>query len=123
MVMPRLRSRRGSSSTGCLLSLLLLAALVYYGLHLGEPWVRYSRRVDEMRVSARLAPTLSVAVIRRRLDAKIDELGLPDEARKWSITRSGKPRRIVITTTYSETIHAFLLTHTFIYEPKAEEPL
>ena len=123
MVMPRLRSRRGSSSTGCLLSLLLLAALTYYGVHLGEPWVRYYRLMDEMRVSARLAPTLSDAVIRRRLDAKVDELGLPEEARKWTITRSGKPRRIVITTTYAETVHAFLLTHTFTYEPKAEEPL
>lgn len=123
MVMPIQRSRRGSSTTGCLVSLLVLAALVYYGIHIGEPWVRYYRLLDEMRVSARLAPTLSDGVIRRRLDAKVDELGLPEEARKWVITRSGKPRKIVITTRYSETVSVPLFTHTFTYEPKAEEPL
>lgn len=123
MVTPSLRSRRGTSATGCLVSLLFLAAFVYYGIHIGEPWVRYYRLLDEMRVSARLAPTLNDGVIRRRLDAKVDELGLPEEARKFVITRSGNPRRIIITTQYSETVRVPLFSHTFVYEPKAEEPL
>jgi len=123
MVTSRLRNRRGTSATGCLISLLLLAAGVYYGIHLGEPWVRYYRLLDEMRGSARLAPTLSDGVIRRRLEAKVEELGLPPEALKFQISRSGKPRRIVITTEYSETVSVPLLTHTFHYTPKAEEPL
>jgi hypothetical protein len=76
-----------------------------------------------MRVSARLAPTLSDAVIRRRLEQKADELELPPEARKFDITRSGKPRRIVITTHYSETVNVPLLSHTFEFTPTAEEPL
>jgi hypothetical protein len=122
-VQARLGSRRGGSATGCLLSILVLAAAVYYGINIGEPWVRYYRLLDEMRVSARLAPTLSDGVIRRRLEAKVDELGLPEEARKFTITRSGKPRRITITTTYSETVRVPLFTHTFTYQPKAEEPL
>ncbi len=123
MVTSRLRSRKGTSATGCLVSLLILAAGVYYGIHLGEPWVRYYRLQDEMRGSARLAPTLSDGVIRRRLEAKVEELGLPPEALKFQISRSGNPRKIVITTEYSETVTVPLLTHTFTYTPRAEEPL
>jgi hypothetical protein len=123
MVMPKLRSRRGSSTSGCLISLILFVGAVYYGIHLGQPWVRYYQLVDEMRVSARLAPTLSDAVIRRRLEQKVDELTLPVEAKKFVITRSGNPRKIVISTQYSETVTVPLLTHTFIYTPMTEEPL
>lgn len=123
MVTSRSSSHRGASTSGCLVSLVILVAGVYYGIHLGQPWFRYYQLVDEMRVSARLAPTLSDGVIRRRLEAKADELGLPPEAKKFQITRSGKPRRIVITTQYSETVSVPLLTHTFVYTPTAEEPL
>jgi len=76
MVTPTWSSRRGSSSSGCLFSLLILVAGIYYGIHLGEPWLRYYRLLDEMRVSARLAPTLNDGVIRRRLEVKVEELGL-----------------------------------------------
>jgi hypothetical protein len=123
MVTPNLRSRRGTSTTGCLLSLVLFVAAVYYGIHLGEPWVRYYQLVDEMRVSARLAPTLSDGVIRRRLEQKVDELGLPPDAKKFQISRTGKPRRIVISTVYSETVTVPLLTYTFHFTPQTEEPL
>jgi hypothetical protein len=123
MVTPNLSSRRGTSALGCLVSVLIFAAAVYYGIHLGQPWVRYYQLLDEMRVSARLAPTLSDGVIKRRLEAKVDELQLPPEARKFTITRSGNPRKITISCTYSETVHVPLLTHTFVYNPQAEEPL
>jgi hypothetical protein len=123
MVTPRSSSRRGASTSGCLVSLVILVAGIYYGIHLGQPWFRYYQLVDEMRVSARLAPTLTDGVIRRRLEAKADELGLPPEAKKFQITRSGNPRRIVITSQYSETVTVPLLTHTFVYNPTAEEPL
>jgi hypothetical protein len=116
-------SRRGTSTAGCLVSLLIFVALVYYGIHFGEPWFRYYQLIDEMRSSARLAPTLSDGVIRRRLEAKADELGLPPDARKFEITRSGRPRKIVITTRYTETVNVPLFTHTFIFTPTAEEPL
>ncbi len=121
--MVRLRERRGGSTAGCLVSLLIFAAAVYAGIHLGEPWVRYYQLLDEMRVSARLAPTLSDGVIRRRLEAKVLELSLPPEAAKFTITRTGSPRRITITTQYSETVTTPVFTHTFDYTPKAEEPL
>ena len=123
MVTSSLRSRRGGSKMGCLLSLAVFLAAVYYGIHFGGPWLRYYQLLDEMRSSARLAPMLSDGVIRRRLEAKVDELDLPDEAHKFQITRSGKPRKITITTQYSETVVVPLFTHTFIFTPTAEEPL
>jgi type III secretory pathway component EscU len=124
MVMPNVRSRRGSSTGGCLISLVLFIAAVYYGIHLGEPWFRYYQLVDEMRVSARLAPTLSDPVIRRRLEQKVDELQIPADAKKkFTITRSGNPRKITISTQYSETVTVPLLTHTFLFTPTTEEPL
>lgn len=124
MVTPNVRSRRGSSTSGCLISLALFLAAVYYGIHLGEPWFRYYQLVDEMRVSARLAPTLSDPVIRRRLEQKVDELQIPADAKKkFTITRSGNPRKITITTQYSETVTVPLLTHTFLFTPTTEEPL
>ena len=115
--------RRGGSTSGCLVSIIILVVGIYGGIHFGAPWVRYYELVDEIRVSARLAPTLSDAVIRRRLEQKADELALPVEAKKFIITRSGKPRRIVISTTYSETVVTPLLSHTFLFQPQAEEPL
>jgi hypothetical protein len=123
MVIAARSSRRGASTSGCLVSLLILAAGIYYGIHFGEPWFRYYQLLDEMRVSARLAPTLNDGVIRRRLEAKADELGLPPEASKFQITRTGRPRKIIITCEYRETVRVPLLTHTFLFTPKAEEPL
>jgi hypothetical protein len=105
------------------ISLVILAAGIYYGIHFGGPWLRYYQLLDEMRVSARLAPTLSDGVIRRRLEQKVDELEIPAEAKKFQITRSGKPRKIVISTEYHETVAAFLIGHTFLFTPMAEEPL
>jgi hypothetical protein len=115
--------RRGGSTSGCLVSLVILVAAIYYGVHFGEPWVRYYRLLDEMRVQARLAPTLTDGVIRRRLEAKAEELGLPPEAKKFTVTRSGHPRKILITTTYTETVKVPIFSYTFTFTPKAEEPL
>jgi len=50
-------------------------------------------------------------------------LGLPEEAHKFQISRSGKPRKITITTTYTETVVVPLFSHTFTFTPTAEEPL
>jgi hypothetical protein len=101
----------------------LFAAALYYGVNIGQVWLRYYQLVDEMQVSARLAPSLTDAVIRRRLEVKVDELKLPPEANKFTIVRSGKPRTITIESEYSETVDLPFFNHTFVFKPKAEEPL
>ncbi len=118
------RNRRGTSALGCLFSMLIFVAVVYYGVNIGELYLRYYRLRDEMRVQARLAPSLQDAVIKRRLVAKVDELGLPEEANKFKIKRTMKPpRQITIETEYRESVNLPLFKHTFVFTPRADEPL
>ena len=117
------RSRRGSSSLGCLVSLAIFVAALYYGIHIGELYWRYYQLEDTMRSQAQLAPSLTDAVIRRRLVSKVDELLIPEEAHRFRITRRGRPRSIVIETEYRETVDLPFFKHTFVFRPRAEEPL
>jgi hypothetical protein len=117
------RTRRGASTIGCLLSLLVFAAIAYYGVNIGRVYLRYYQLMDAMRSNARLAPSLTDATIRRRLLTRVDELGLPQEAQKFVIRRSGQPRNITIETQYSESVDLPLFRHTFNFTPQAVEPL
>ena len=115
--------RRGGSTLGCVVSLVVFVAAVYYGIHIGEVWLRFYQLQDEMRVSARLAPSLADPVIRRRLEIKVQELGLPADANKFTIVRGGHPRSVTISTEYSEEVNLPLFQHTFVFKPQAIEPL
>ena len=118
------RGRRGASSTGCLVSLLLFVALLYYGVNIGEVWFRYYRFLDEVKSQARLAAGLDDGTIRRRLQAAVQEIGLPDSVgNKLSIRRTFSPREIKIESWYSEDVHLPLFNHTFKFNPRATQPL
>jgi hypothetical protein len=118
------RDRRGASTMGCLLSLLVLVAVLYYGVNIGEVYFRYYRMLDEMQGQARIASALDNGTIQRRLASAIQEIGLPDDASSnFQITRSASPREITIETDYSETVNLPLFVHTFHLHPKATEPL
>jgi len=119
----RASSRRGSSSTGCLLTLLVFSAVLYYGINIGEVYWRYYQYQDEMRSQARLAPSLSDGVIRRRLLLTVDRLGLPAEAQKIQIKRTARPRQITIQSEYAEELRLPLFHHTFHFRPSAVEGL
>lgn len=123
--MVRLRiNRRGASTMGCLLSLLVLVAVLYYGVNIGEVYFRYYRILDEMQSQARVAAALDNGTIQRRIAAAIQEIGLPDDAASnLAITRSASPRQITIESDYSETVTLPLFVHTFHLHPKATEPL
>lgn len=118
------RDRSGSSTIGCLLSLLVLVAVLYYGVNIGEVYFRYYRLLDEMQGQARVAAALDNGTIQRRIGSAIQEIGLPDDAsNNLQITRSATPREIVIETDYAETVNLPLFVHTFHLHPKATEPL
>ncbi len=118
------RDRRGASTMGCLLSLLVLVAVLYYGVNIGEVYFRYYRLLDEMQTQARVASALDNGTIQRRIASAIQEIGLPDDASSnFQITRSASPREITIETDYSETVTLPLFVHTFHLHPKATEPL
>lgn len=118
-------SQRGASSKGCLVSLLIFVAVLYYGVNIGEVFFRYYRLLDEMQTQARLAPGLDDGTIERRVRAAISELGVPDSAggRQLLIRRSASPRQIVIETRYSEFVSLPLFKHTFSFHPRATQPL
>ena len=117
-------TRRGASSTGCLISLLVFVGLLYYGVHIGEVWFRYYRFVDEVQTQARLAAALDDGTIRRRIQAAAQDIGLPDSVgARLSIRRTLMPREIVIESWYSEAVHLPLFNHTFKFNPKATQPL
>jgi hypothetical protein len=118
-------SRRGASSSGCLISLLVFVAVLYYGVNIGEVYFRHYRLLDEMQTEARLAPGLDDGTIRRRIQTAIEEIGLPDSAggRQLIIRRTASPREIVIETRYSQSVSLPLFNHTFDFHPRATQPL
>src|SRR2546428_13974870 len=98
-----LGSPRGARSSGCLLSLLLLVAALYYGVNIGEVYFRYYPLLDEMQTETRIASGLDDGTIRRRIQAAIEETGLPQAAgSNLGIRRTALPREIVLLTPPSE---------------------
>lgn len=117
-------NRRGATSTGCLVSLLIFVAVLYYGVNIGEVYFRYYRLLDELQSQSRIAAGLDDATIRRRIQAAVQEIGIPDSAGNLIIIRrTAMPREFSIETRYGETVHLPLFTHTFNFNPKATQPL
>ena len=122
MVSAGKHSRRGAGGLGCLVSLVLFAAALYYGVNIGQVYFRYYQLIDGMRSQARLAPGLHDEVIYRRLDAHADTL-LPGVRPEFRIIRAGRPNRIVIETRYTDQVDLPFFKHTFVMHPRAEEQL
>lgn len=115
-----LRNRRGAGTVGCLFSLLLFGAALYFGYHIGQVYWRFYQLQDAMKSQARLAPSLADDVIRRRLNESADEI-FPDRKFKFTISRGGRPRKIVIDTEYADTLNVPPIRHIFEFKPHAEE--
>ena len=113
------RSRRGASTMGCLFSLVLFLAALYYGVHIGQVYLRFYRLQDAMRFQAQMAPTLDNGVITRRLAATADSI--LGRAPSFRIDRNG--RRITNQTQYSDRVELPFFKHTFLFRPRAEAPL
>jgi hypothetical protein len=118
MVTPRmLGSRRGTSTLGCLTSVLVLVAIVYYGVNLGEVWWRYWNLKDRMNTAARFAQTQTVDQINRQLQDDVTELALPPEARKFAIKKTESPPSITISTRYRERVELPFLHRDITFHP------
>ena len=111
--------RRGGSTLGCLFSLVLFLGALYYGVHIGQVYLRFYRLQDAMRFQAQMAPNIDNGVIGRRLAATADSL-LGQQPR-FRIDRRG--RRITIQTEYSDRVELPFFKHTFLFRPHAEAPL
>ncbi len=122
MVKPRrVLGKRGVTRTGCLFSILLLMAVTYFGLPIAGMYIRYYRMKNEMQTQARFAPSIDDGAIRRRLLQTIDNLGLPPEARRLRIRRINRPREIIISTSWQETITLPFYTRLQRFQPQVRE--
>ncbi len=112
------RTRQGRSAIGCLLPLLLLAAVVYFGVNAGEEYLRFYQYQDAMRQEVRFAAHNSDAVILRHLTAQVDSLGLPESAAEVVIQRDG--RHIEMESEYYLHIELPLMVREVHFNPHAE---
>jgi len=109
--------RRGVSAIGCVASLLVVLALLFYGINLGRVWWRYWELRDRMKTAARFGVSQSTEQINRQLVADAEDIGLPREAQKFRIQRTEVPASITISTVYSEKVDLPLLKRTFTFRP------
>ena len=111
------RARAGASRLGCLVGLLLVVTVCYFGFNIGEVYFRFYRFKDAMAQEARFADTRDDATIRTRLTAVADSLGLPDEAQRVKIERNGA--RVTISSAYTEHVELPLFVREFKFAPQA----
>lgn len=98
------RNRAGKVPVKFLITLAVFAVIVYYGIGIVGSYVKYYQMKDEMRVQARFAANLTDTDIRRRLRTKATELQLPDDAQRVTIRRRARPREIVLTVSWPDTV-------------------
>jgi hypothetical protein len=104
MVIRTRRSTWGASTLGCLFSILILMAVLYYGMDIGRTYWNYYKLIDEMGTSARFAETQTDEQIMKHLVGIARDLGLPPEAQRFKIQRIDHPKTVVISTKYTVTL-------------------
>jgi len=109
--------RRGRSSLGCLVLLLLVAAFCYFGVNVGEVFFRFYQFQDAMRQEVRFAAHNSDAIILRHLRSQVDSLGLPESAGEVTLQRDG--RHIEMESEYYEHIELPLYVREVHFNPHA----
>ena len=110
--------RSGGTSAGCLLTLLVLAAIIYFGVKVAEPYWRYYQYQSVMTQQARFATHFTDDQIRQRLVQSADSLNLPPEASMVTIDR--QPHHISIAADYVETVELPLTVRHFSFSPRAD---
>ena len=114
------RRASGRASLGCLFSLLVLTAALYFGVNIGEVYWRFYQYRDAMRQEVRFARMRTDHAIARRLASVAESLGLPDGARSVTVQRDDRARRIGISASYSERVELPGFVRTFEFSPRAE---
>ena len=116
-----MRRRGGSSSLGCLFTLLIVVAAVYFGVNVGQIYFRFYEFQDDMKQGIRFAGSLTNQRILNRLKAQADSLGLPDDAQNITIKRDVDS--ISVWTEYYERIELPFYKRDKLFHPHAEGPI
>ncbi|MDB4888688.1 MAG: hypothetical protein JWL61_543 [Gemmatimonadetes bacterium] len=111
-------SRRGLTSLGCLVMLLLAAAFIYFGVNIGEHYFRFYQYQDAMRQEVKFAAHNSDALILRHLRERADSLGLPEAAGEVTLQRDG--RHIEVESEYYVHMELPLIVREVRFSPHAE---
>jgi hypothetical protein len=111
-------ARRGASTLGCLFILLIIAAVAYFGVNIGEVYFRYYEYVDDMKQEARFAAANTNDKILTRLRARADSLGLPEDAHAIAIRRGA--HNIAIEAEYYERLEFPMYSKDILFHPHAE---
>ena len=109
--------KRGAGKVGCLVWFLLAVTLVYFGMNVGEVFLRNYRYVDAMKQEVRFGSTKSDDAIRRRLSSLADSLGLPPEAGRVSVLRRGSS--LTVSAEYYVHVELPLFVREFHFVPTA----
>lgn len=110
-------ARRGSAKFGCLVYLLIVSAVLYFGVHAGEVYWRYLEYKDAMQQEVRFRSFLPNERIKANLMAAADSLGLPEDAGVVTVTR--KDGRVTVEAHYEETIVLPGFKKEVHFEPRA----
>ena len=70
------RTRRGAGRIGCLVMLLIVTAIGYFGINIGEAYFNFYRYQDRMKSEARFADHSTDAAMKMRIAAFADSLGI-----------------------------------------------
>ena len=115
------RQRRGASALGCLFSLFIVAAIVYFGVNIGRVYWRFYEYQDDMRQEVRFASQRTNDQILIHLRASADSLGLPPDASNISIRRNDQ--RIAVEAEYYESVEIPMYVREIHFHPHAEGSL
>lgn len=114
------RARRGESRLGCLVVLLLLSLVAFFGWEYGELYYRNYVYQDAMQQAVRFAERRDDAAITRLLRAKADSLDLPPDAKKLTVRRAPPRRFLEISAEYTDTVRGPIVRRAVRFRPHAE---
>jgi len=80
-------NRTGASRIGCLVILLIIAAIGYFGANIGEAYLKFLRYQDKMKSEVQFAAHASDAKIKMDLATFADSLDLPEAAHTVAVRR------------------------------------
>jgi hypothetical protein len=113
-----LTSRKGASSLGCLFTLLIVTAAVYFGVNIAEAYWRFYEYQDDMRSLARFSSNAVSDTIVAHLRASADSLGLPADAGRVIVRRTDA--RIILESDYYERVELPGYVRDIHFHPRAE---
>ncbi len=111
--------RRGASALGCMFSLVLIAACVYFGGSFASAYLDYYRYKDAMKQEAKFSLKHTDVEIQSRLKVFADSLGLPPSASMVRVSRS--KARVVVSGSYLQSVPVPIVGIRKVrFNPKAE---